>query len=288
MIGIGYFKAEPTEYARVTAGGKVKKEGKGISRFYLKHSTSLELISVTRVDFPFVFTETTSDKQALTLQGGIVYQVSDPAKVLALYNHSVDPKTHHHLTDDPGKLPEHILEAARANARHVVQKRKLEDLLTASDELSQNVQEKLAGSKVIQDLGVELSGVYFSSVQSQPEIAKALGATYRESLLQKADEASYQRRAKAVEQEKAIGENELSNKIDLERKREQLVELQGKNTMKEARYQADAASMQLEVYKSMDADLLRAHALLQLGRDAKRIESLSVTPELLGALNSRV
>lgn len=281
---LGYFKAEPTEFARMSVNGRMKKEGQGIAGFYLPFRTTIELVSVALTDQGFVFTETTNDKQELTLQGGFIYRITDPGKTLGVYNFAIDPKTKQYLTEDPVKLPEQVLQLIRANARRIVQEKPLEELLVMSDELSTTVAQDMPN---LADLGVEVRVLYFAAIQPTPEIAKALGAEYREGLLQKADKAMYERRATAVQQEKAIQENELKNKTELEQQRAQLVELQGKNTMQEAQYKADAAKLEMGVFAEMSPETIRAHALYQLGKNAARIETLTVTPEILAGLAQR-
>ena len=78
-------------------------------------------------------------------------------------------------------------------------------------------------------MGTELLSVYFVAVKPTPEVAKALEADYRETLLRKADMAIYARRAAAVEEERKIKENELNTEITLEEQRQKLVDLQGQN-----------------------------------------------------------
>ena len=77
-------------------------------------------------------------------------------------------------------------------------------------------------------LGAELLNVYFISAKPTPEVAKALEADYRETLLRKADMAIYARRAAAVEEERKIKENELNTEIALEEQRRRLIDLQGR------------------------------------------------------------
>lgn len=286
MKGIGYFKAEPTEYARISVGDDVKKEGKGIKRWYLAHNTSIELVCTTVVNQPFQFNESTVDNQEVSLQGGFIYKVDDPKKILAVYNHSIDPKTKNYLTEDPQKLPEHILEMARASARKVVQKKKLEELLVMADEISNSVSEEVSASSLLSELGVKVSTFYISGIKASPEITKALGATYREFLLRNADKATYERRAAAVEQERTIKDNELKTRIYLADKEKELVSLEGKNLKDRARDAAEAAKMQLNVYQGLSAEELKAHALLEFGKNAQRIQNFSVTPEMLGALGT--
>lgn len=282
-MGIGYFRAEPTEHARISAKGKASKEGKGIGRFYLSARDSIELVRTTTIDQPVSFPEVTADKQQVTLQGGFLYRVKDPDKVFSRYDFSIDPRTKAYRSEDPVKLPEHILEVARTHARQIVQQTKLEDLLTMNDGLSRQVFEKIQQSPIV-EWGIEVGMLYFSNIAPQPEIARALGATYREGLLKQADRATYDRRAEAVTQERTIKENELKNSIDLEEKRKELVKLEGDNTMARAKYQADAAKLAILVYEGMDSDTLRAHALNELARNAQKIETLTITPELLAGL----
>ena len=284
MLGIGYFRAEPTEHARISAKGKASKEGKGIGSFYLSARDSIELVRTTTIDQPVSFVEVTADKQQVTLQGGYLYRVKDPDKIFSRYDFSIDPKTKAYRTDDPAKLPEHILEVERVHVRQIVQKTKLEDLLVMNDELSKAVFDKIKESPITTEWGVEVGMLYFSNIVPQPEIAKAMGATYREELLKKADKATYDRRAEAVTQERTIKENELKNSIELETKKKELVRLEGDNTTARARYEADAAKLAIDVYQGMDAETIRAHALKELARNAQKIETLTITPEILAGL----
>jgi hypothetical protein len=45
MFGIGYFKAQPTEFVRKVAGGRVKREGQALSFYYLKRRTSIVVVT---------------------------------------------------------------------------------------------------------------------------------------------------------------------------------------------------------------------------------------------------
>jgi len=286
MLGIGYFKAEPSEYARISVNGKPKKEGIGVSGFFLPHRTSIEMVGTTTVEQPFVFSEVTKDNQQISLQGGFLYRVAEPGKVFERYNFAIDHSSRDYLSEDPMKLPEHLVQMIRANSRRIIQATKLESLLVMGDELSEKVTEGISGLKIVPDLGLEVNLLYFSSIVAPPEIAKALGAEYREGLLQKSDQAVYSRRAQAVEQERAIQENELNNKIQLEQRREQLVKLTGTNVMEEARAKAEAAKLELAVFEGLDSEKLRAHALYELGRNAQKIANLTITPELLAGLQN--
>ena len=75
--------------------------------------------------------------------------------------------------------------------------------------ISAEVQEEVRSRDLLAPLGVELLSLNFTSVSPNPEVGKALEAEYRESLLRRADEAIYARRAAAVEEEGKIKSNEL-------------------------------------------------------------------------------
>ena len=64
------------------------------------------------------------------------------------------------------------------------------------------------------------------AVKPTPDIARALEAEARESNLKAADDAVYARRMSAVENERAIRENELDTDIAVEQKKRQIRETQ--------------------------------------------------------------
>jgi hypothetical protein len=148
---------------------------------------------------------------------------------------------------------------------------------------------------LLDPLGAELLNVYFVAAKPTPEVAKALEADYRETLLRKADMAISARRAAAVEEERKIKENELNTEIALEEQRRKLIDLQGENGLREAetrgkaleeaaRYQARAKQLELDVYGAIDSRKVLALAMNDLGQNAARIGNLTITSEVLAAL----
>jgi len=286
VLGIEYFKAEPTEYARVRVGKRIKKEGAGISGYYLPFRTTIEMVSVVAGDQPFYFTEFSTDNQEVNIQGGFIYKAQDPKRVMDEYNFSIDPQTKAYLADGFQKLPEHILQLIKGKTRNIVQSASLKNILVMGDSLAEQLMELLATEDLQARMGVELKNIYVSSIRPTPEIAKALEAEYREQLLQKADVAIYARRAQAVENERVIQQNELKTKIELEEKRKELVDLEGKNILQQAEYRARAKERELKAFEQVGADMVTAQALLAMGENARKIANLTITPELLaGILN---
>lgn len=284
MEWIKYFKAEPTEFVRISAGGKVKDEGTGISAIYLPFRTSIELVSVATNDQPFAFTEITKDNQDVILQGGFLYKIENPEKIVAKYNFSIDPREKNYINEDHKKVSQHLLQLVQTSAKRYVQATPLENVLSANEHIAKIVTEDLSLGKHLEDLGIMFSSTYISSIRPKPEISKALEAKFRESLLQKADEAIYERRAFAVEKERTIQQNELQTKIDIEEKRKALVDLESRNRLAESESKSRAMKLELSAYDSIDAQRLASLGILKLGEQAEKIGSLYITPELIGLL----
>ena len=139
------------------------------------------------------------------------------------------------------------------------------------------------------------------------EVEKALRQPTREAIQQQADEATFSRRALAVEKERAIGENELQNRIELARREEQLVSQDAANQAVEAqatderarlaaKREADTIDLveaarlraereRAEIQSAMPTEVLLALALREL---AGGLDELTVTPDLVAPLLKRL
>lgn len=295
MLNIGYYKAQPTEWVRHFSGGRVAHEGTGLSFFYLKLNAQLESIALSSHDLPFVFNEMTNNFQAVTLQGQLTYRVCEPQKTAALLNYTVEPRTRTYLTDAPEKLAQRLTHLVQLETRAEIQQRSLEETLVQTDAISAAVQARLAGDARLGLMGLEVLTVFLVSARPTPEVGKALEATYRESLLRRADEAIYRRRAAAVEEERKIKENELATDITLEQQRQQLITLAGENALQEAEsrgaameqeaiHEARALELRLAAYQKMDPRALTAMAMQEFGKNAGQIGNLTITSEILASL----
>src|SRR3954453_16612972 len=89
MFGIRYFKAAPTTYVLQYAGGRVKREGAGLSFFYFAPRTTLVAVPVGSTDVPFIFTETTADFQTISVQGHLTFRVKDPRRLAGILDFSI-------------------------------------------------------------------------------------------------------------------------------------------------------------------------------------------------------
>jgi regulator of protease activity HflC (stomatin/prohibitin superfamily) len=295
MFNIGFFKGQPTEYVIKFVSGRAVREGPGLAFFYLRHNTNIVAVPTTSVDANFVFNEVTNNFQAVTIQGQFTYRIHNPRQVASLLNFTVDPHRHAYVSNDPERLPQRIANVIQMTTRSEILSRTLEETLRDSQAIARVVLERIRAEALLEPMGVELLNVYFLSAKPTPEVAKALEAEYRETLLRRADESIYARRAAAVEEERKIKENELNTDITLEQQRQQLIGLQGANAQQEAEnrgraleleteYNARAAERSLAVYREMDPQTILALALKEMGENAGQIGNLTITSEILASL----
>jgi hypothetical protein len=295
MLNIGYFKAQPSEYIIKYASGRIAREGQGLAFFYLKHNTQVVAVPTSSVDANLVFNEVTRNFQAVTIQGQFTYRIQDPKRATALLNFTMDPITHHYVSKDPERLAQRIMNVIQMETRTELESRSLEEVLSQYQTIAASVLTRIKNSSLLESLGAELLSVYYVAAKPTPEVAKALEADYRETLLRKADMAIYARRAAAVEEERKIKENELNTEITLEEQKKKLIDLQGQNSLQEAesrgkaleeeaRYRARARQLELGVYEAIDPRKVLALAMTELGQNSERIANLTITSEILAAL----
>ncbi|MDR2034259.1 MAG: SPFH domain-containing protein [Helicobacteraceae bacterium] len=223
---VRFAKFAPNRYVFRYKGGKVVAEGTGLSFFYFAPSTSLVAVPISSEDAPFMLTETSADFQELTVQGQITYRISDPAQAAKMLNYTIDIDRAGlgYQSEDPRKLPERLTNMALVAIRDVVKNLDLKKAVIASDDIAAKAHRALAVHEMIKALGVEILGLSVAAVSPTPETAKALEAETRESILQESDQAIFQRRNYAVEQERIIRESELNTEIAVENKNREIQE----------------------------------------------------------------
>jgi regulator of protease activity HflC (stomatin/prohibitin superfamily) len=226
MFGLRFIKAQPTDYLLQYRRGKVIREGAGQSFFYYGPTTSLVNVPIASTATPFIFQETTGDFQTVTVQGEVTYRVNDPKRLACLLNFTLASDGETYVSEDPEKLPERVIHVINVLTRAELQKLPLREAIRASDTLVQAVKSRLAVAEEITSLRLEVLGLSILAIKPTPETARALEADTREKLFREADEAVYARRNSAVEQERAIKENELNTEIAVENKKRQIRETQ--------------------------------------------------------------
>lgn len=223
MLGINYIKFDSMNYVIHYKNGKIKKEGRGLSFFYFSPNSSIVSIPVQSNDFQFVFNETTKDYQEVTLQGQVTYKIVQPKQLAETLDFTVNSKKQY-LKSDYEKIQQRIINEAQTASASIIQRLSLKEALRQLEEIEKEIFSSVQKSKTVQMLGLEILSVNVLGVTPNPEMARALEAQTRESLQKEADQAVYERRNFAVEQERIIKESELNTEIAVEEKQKQIVE----------------------------------------------------------------
>jgi hypothetical protein len=128
-------------------------------------------------------------------------------------------------------------------------------------------------------MGLALVSVQVQRVAPMPDVEKALQTPVREAIQQRADEAVFARRAQAVENERAIKQNELSTEIELARRQEDLIRREGANRLLDAHQQAEADRVRAEADLERQALMAEAYGRDQRTRAAGDADARRLTGE---------
>lgn len=324
MIGIKYVKTPPTMFVQQYKGGKIRREGVGLSFTHFAPTTTLVAIPIGTTEAPFIFDEITADFQEVTLQGNITYRIAEPTKIANLLDFTLLANGEDYVTDDPQKLEQRIINLVTVAFRKALKAMLLREALKAVDNLAEEVYPLLVEAKEINGLGIEIMGLAILAIRPTPETARALEAEAREQILKEADDAIYFRRNAAVEQERKVKENELNTevaienkkreiqdakmeaerakqekqhalkaaettfKVEQEAKRKEYVELAAENTKIEAAAKADGMEKMMTAIGVLDVKALQAIALTGMQPDqliANAFQELAGNADKIGQLN---
>lgn len=223
MFGIQHIKFDSMTYVLHYKNGDIKKEGRGLSFFYFAPNSSIVAIPMGSNDLPFIFSETTNDYQSVNIQGQISYKIKNPKQLADVLDFTVNDSGQY-KKNDIEKLNQRIINEAQTATSSYIHSIKLKDAIRSAKAIEERIMEGLVASQAIGMLGIEILGANILGISATPEMARALETDTREKLQQEADQAIYERRNFAVEQERKIKETELNTEIAVEEKQKQIAE----------------------------------------------------------------
>jgi hypothetical protein len=251
MFGIKHIKFDAMTYVFHYLNGKIRREGRGLSFFYFAPNSSIVAIPMGSNDLPFIFQETTKDYQKITIQGQLSYIINNPEALSDVLDFTVNGKGQY-KKNDIEKLNQRLINAAQTATSSFIHSITLKDALRSAKDMEDRIVEGLRSSSSIALLGLEILGANVTAVKATPEMARALEAETREKLQQEADQAIYERRNFAVEQERRIKESELNTEIAVEEKRKQIAEKKMESDVQKAENHRKLREMKLEADISVE------------------------------------
>lgn len=317
-----HLRGTATVHVQHVRNGRVRHAGTGLSFWFRPLSAVLSEVPVADRELPLLFHARTSDFQDVTVQATLTYRIADPDLASSRIDFSVDPDTGAWRTMPLDQVAGLLTEIVQQQSLALLAAMPLtRALVTGVETLRSTVGGTVSGDVRLAETGIEVVALRVVAIRPEPEVEKALRTPAREQVQQEADRATYERRAVAVERERAISENELQSKIELARREEQLVTQRGANSRREAEEQAAAGQIGAEALARRtltlaegeaeatrtrgEADAAAESALLAARRDLPEtvlwtealrelsgrlpdIDHLVLTPDLLSPLLARM
>jgi regulator of protease activity HflC (stomatin/prohibitin superfamily) len=260
-----HLRGAPTTWVRHGSRGRVRHEGVGRSFWYRPLAAVLSEVPVDDRELPLLFHARTSDFTDVTVQATVTYRIADPELAATRLDFSIDPFQGAWRGKPLNQVATLLAELAQQPALDLLARMPLTEALTAGTApVREAVSDALHTDDRLAEIGVAVVSARVVAIRPEPELERALQTPTRETVQADADRATYARRANAVEQERAIAENELQNKIELARREQQLVEQRGANTRRRA--ELDAAAQLVQVQAQADQERVTTEAAGQRAR----------------------
>ncbi|MFC9925869.1 SPFH domain-containing protein [Streptomyces sp. NPDC127190] len=260
-FGWRHLRGAPTAHIRHHRSGRLVHDGPGLSFWFRALTAALSEIPVDDRELAMTFHARTADFQDVTVQATVTYRIADPALAATRLDFSVDPDTGAWRGAPLEQLGALLTETAQEHALDVLAGTPLAAALTGGvAAVRERLAAGLAAEPRLPATGIEVVAVRVVAVRPEAEVERALRTPARELIQQEADRATYERRAVAVERERAIAENELASKIELARREEQLVEQRGTNARREAEELAAADAVRADAEATRTVRLAEAEA----------------------------
>lgn len=323
-----HLRGAPTVYVRHVVRGRVRHEGVGTSFWYRPLLAVLSEVPVDDRELPLLFHARTADFADVTVQATVTYRMSDPALAATRLDFSIDPLRGGWRGQPLDQVATLLAELAQQPALDLLARVPLIEALADIAAVREGVAAALAGDQRLTEIGASVVSSRVVAIRPEPEVERALQTPTREAVQQEADRATYARRAVAVEQERAIAENELQSKIELARREQQLVEQRGANDRRAAELEsaaklvtsqgqtdrarlaaeserareqaradgvravglasAEAETARLAAYRDVPESVLYALALEKLAGQLPQIGELTITPDVVTKLVGRL
>ena len=314
-----HLRAAPTSYVLHLRAGSTRHEGTGVAFWFRPLTAVISEIPVDDRELPLLAHARTADLQLVSVQATVSFNVTEPALMARRVDFSIDPDTGRWTANPLEQLAQLLTELATGHIMDAVGRMSLLDAVTTgAGTLRQAITAGLRADERLATTGIGVLGARVRAVRADADMERYLQTPAREHAQGDADKATFERRALAVERERAIAENELASRIELAAREQELVTQEGVNARTRAQEvsaaalieatgaaerrtllaEADATAARLAgeaegaaeaarlgAYAGVDRALVTALALRELAEHLPAVGNLTITPDLLtGAL----
>ena len=287
--------------------GRVRQSGRGLVFWFRPETASIAELPMDDREMAMFVKGRSQDFQTLAVQGTLTWHVADPALLAERVDFSIGLMTGKYQGEPIERIETRLAGLVNQAVLQYLAEGQVRALLDAGVEpLRLRLETALAQETSLTDIGIAVVAVRLTNLAPSSELERALQTPTFEALQQKADQATFERRALAVEKERAIAENELANKIELARREKMLITEEADNarnraagvaeaTQVEAAAQAErtrtieganaeAEQARIAIYRDLPPAVLLGLAARELAGKLDTIEHLNVTPDLLATV----
>jgi hypothetical protein len=248
--------------------GELKRSGRGLAFWFRPMGAAVAEVPIDDRDQQFMFHARSADYQDIAIQGVVTYRVEDAEKLATRLNFAINLTDGLHLKQPLDQLATLLTGLAQRGGQRHVATLKVQELVAGGFAgVQSEIETSLFENLDLREMGVVVVAAQVFDLKLAPELTKALSTPTREEIQKHSDEATFERRAVAVEKERAIEENELQNKIELARREEKLIQQCGENEARRVTQQTESSRI------ASEADAARAKLQARAEADRVRIDS---------------
>ncbi|AZO17460.1 band 7 protein [Mesorhizobium sp. M2A.F.Ca.ET.043.05.1.1] len=304
---VAQLRSEASSHVIRYRNGREMQSGRGLVFWFVPETASIAELPMDDREMTLFVKGRSQDFQTVAVQGTIGWHVVDPARLAERVDFSIDLRTGKLRGEPIEKIQARIAGIANQAVQQYLGQAPVRALLDAGPApLRERLQALVAADPALTDIGVAAVAVRLTNLTPTSELERALQTPTFEALQQKADEATFQRRALAVEKERAIAENELANKTELARREKLLIAEEAENARNRATGAAEAQQIEagaeaeriraiegakaeaerqhIAIYRDLPPAILLGLAAQQLAGKLDKIEHVNVTPDLLATV----
>jgi regulator of protease activity HflC (stomatin/prohibitin superfamily) len=304
---VAQLRSEASNHLLRYRNGRLVQSGRGITFWFSPERASISEVPMDDREMTVYVKGRSKDFQDVGVQGTITWHVADPELLAQRVDFSIGLATGEHQKEPLQRIESRLNGLVSQTVLQYMAETPVRELLDAGLEpLRSRLELALAEAASLSEIGVAIVTIRLTNLAPSSELERALQTPTFESLQQKADQATFERRALAVEKERAIAENELANRTELARREKLLIAEEAGNARNRATAVAEASQIEaaaeaerirtietaraeaerahVDIYQKVPASVLLGLAAREFAGKLDRIEHLNVTPDLLAAV----
>ncbi|UTD26825.1 SPFH domain-containing protein [Bradyrhizobium sp. WD16] len=287
--------------------GNIRQSGRGLVFWFVPETASIAELPMDDREMAVFVNGRSQDFQAVAIQGTLTWHVVDPELLATRVDFSLGLGKGTYKSEPIQRIETRLGGLVNQAALQYLAQAPVRALLDAGPEpLRNQLEAVLAADPALGEIGIAVTAVRLTNLAPSSELERALQTPTFEALQQKADQATFERRALAVEKERAIAENELANKTELARREMLLITQEAENARNRATGHAEAQQVEaaaeaerirtvesakaeaeqarMTIYRDLPPAVMLGLAARELAGKLDTIEHLNVTPDLLATV----